>query len=363
MLHPYLGKRGPKLAQKPAIVIDNGSFEMRAGWSFNEKEGPYLRCQNISSKPKYFAGSGGLTKAMTEMILVGNELIDMNTDREGVKKSMFDKNVVFQKPILENSLDLVFSHIGLAHETSIDFPVMITEPLCNPSYSRAMVNELMFECYNVQALSFGVDSLMAFYGQNHKQKHGLIVSSGYQTSHVIPILNSQVYIELTRRLSLGGLHSHELLSKSLSLRYPQHRHHFTYDAINEIERRFTEVAGNYDGQLKYMYKHHRAERRLQIIEELKKQGEEEKAQDQYSEQVLPKNTPRVIYKNRYDRYDPTADSEDQVLVKTENVIQLPWSVQTYQTANSAIEEAKQEEKRKEQSKKLKEIMEKRRLDK
>ena len=110
-----------------------------------------------------------------DMVLVGNELVDFDTNREGVKKSMFDKNVIFQKPILEGALDYIFSHIGLIHESSIEFPVMITEPLCNPAYSRAMVSELMFECYQVNSLSFGIDSMMALYGSNHKQKNALIV--------------------------------------------------------------------------------------------------------------------------------------------------------------------------------------------
>ena len=56
---------------------------------------------------------------------------------------------------------------------------MMTETLCNPNYSRSMVSELMFECYGVPALSYGIDSLLALYGQQPKQKHSLIISSGY----------------------------------------------------------------------------------------------------------------------------------------------------------------------------------------
>jgi actin-related protein 5 len=112
---------------------------------------------------------------MMDMILVGNELIDYDVYRGDTRKSMFDKNVVFQRPILEASMDYVISHIGLMNESTIDYPVMITEPLCNPNYSRNMVSELMFECYGVKSLAYGVDSMMAFYGSNPKQKNGLII--------------------------------------------------------------------------------------------------------------------------------------------------------------------------------------------
>ena len=86
-----------------------------------------------------------------------------------------------------------------------------------------------------------------------------------------------------------------------------------------------------------MYKEHKKVRRLEIIAELNKQGEEEKA----IEQVLPKNTPRVTYRNRYDKQ---AEADTSNLILTENVIQLPWSVEHYHTA---MEEAKNEERKRE----------------
>ena len=49
-------------------------------------DGPHLRSRAVS---------GSLTKTMNDMILVGNELLDYDINREGVKKSMFDKNAIF----------------------------------------------------------------------------------------------------------------------------------------------------------------------------------------------------------------------------------------------------------------------------
>ena len=134
----------------------------------NCDEGPWIRFKNFSSKPKNFSGSGNLTKQMNDMILVGNELLDFDTTRENIRKSAFDKNVVYQKPIFESTLDYIFSNIGLIGDSSIDYPVMMTEPLCNPNYSRSMTSELLFECYGVPALSYGVDSMLAMYGSNSK---------------------------------------------------------------------------------------------------------------------------------------------------------------------------------------------------
>lgn len=86
-------------------------------------------------------------------------------------------------------MDYVFSHMGISNDNNVNYPVMMTEPICNPNYSRSMVSELMFECYGVPALSYGVDSLLALYGKNPKQRNALIIQSGYTTSHVIPVIN------------------------------------------------------------------------------------------------------------------------------------------------------------------------------
>ena len=66
---------------------------------------------------------------MNDMIQIGNELLDFDTSRENVRKSAFDKNVIYQKPIFESTLDYVFSNIGLVGDTSKKFlTILKTEP-------------------------------------------------------------------------------------------------------------------------------------------------------------------------------------------------------------------------------------------
>jgi len=36
----------------------------------------------------------------------------------------------------EQILDYVFSHLGIDTEGSVDHPVVMTEPVCNPGYCR-----------------------------------------------------------------------------------------------------------------------------------------------------------------------------------------------------------------------------------
>jgi hypothetical protein len=46
-LKPFKQKQ---IGERPTIVIDNGSYEAKAGWSFEDM--PYLRFRNVVAKPK-----------------------------------------------------------------------------------------------------------------------------------------------------------------------------------------------------------------------------------------------------------------------------------------------------------------------
>ena len=61
---------------------------------------------------------------------------------------------------------------------------------------RAFMTELLFEGYGVPELSYGIDAL--FSAHHHwtqrgaKLRDALVVSSGHQTTHIIPILDGRI---------------------------------------------------------------------------------------------------------------------------------------------------------------------------
>ena len=116
------------LSDRPCIIIDNGSYECRAGWSF--EEAPYLRFRNMVAKPKT-----QVNKAIDAMHLVGDELNEFDSGKIA-KRSMFDKNIVYHYQSLEHMLDYTFGHLGLSGESQIDYPLLMTEPMCNPNHCR-----------------------------------------------------------------------------------------------------------------------------------------------------------------------------------------------------------------------------------
>lgn len=66
----------------------------------------------------------------------------------------------------------------------------MTEAMCNPNFSRALVSELLFECYRLPAVNYSVDSLLAFYynAKQHNKSSGLIINSSHSSTHIVPVL-------------------------------------------------------------------------------------------------------------------------------------------------------------------------------
>ena len=137
------------------------------------------------------------------MHLVGDEINEFDAGKIH-KRSMFDKNIVYHVQSLEHTLDYIFGHLGLSQESSIEYPVLMTEPMCNPNYCRSNISELLFECYRTSAVSYAVDSILSYYYNRATtlkddfsidKSNGLIISSSYNTSHVIPILDGGVMLQ------------------------------------------------------------------------------------------------------------------------------------------------------------------------
>ncbi len=71
---------------------------------------------------------------------VGNDITHVEAVRSTLK-TQFDRNVVVNFSSQEQVLDYTFSHLGLGAESGdqegcVPHPVFMTEPVCNPIYSR-----------------------------------------------------------------------------------------------------------------------------------------------------------------------------------------------------------------------------------
>lgn len=227
-------------AKNTPIVIDNGSWQCRSGWASQNK--PCLRFRNILARMRAKKGEGDYT-------VVGNDIANLETLHSSLR-NQFDKNVVLNFTNQEVILDHIFSSMGLGNESCVHHPIVMTEPVCNPEYSRNTMSELLFEGYTVPAVSYGIDGLYSLYhNQGGVVSDGLVVCSGYQTTHILPVLDGKLVASHVKRINIGGLHVSSYLQQLLQLRYPALQSLLTQSRVQEIIEHQCYISTDYQQDL------------------------------------------------------------------------------------------------------------------
>ncbi|XP_058497859.1 actin-related protein 5 [Solea solea] len=228
------------------IVIDNGSFQTRAGWAIPgaEFDSPRLLFRSVAAR------SRGAARSETQ---IGNDIPNLEPLR-WLLKSQFDRNVVVNFEIQELIFDHVFTHLGIASEGSVDHPIVLTEAPCNPLHCRQMMSELLFECYRVPYVSYGVDGLYSFYhGNNQRNIHpphtGIVLSSGYHCSHILPVINGRLDAGNSKRVNVAGSQAMSYLQRLLHLKYPGHVAAITLSRMEELLHEHSYTAVDYHEEL------------------------------------------------------------------------------------------------------------------
>ncbi|KAI7849233.1 hypothetical protein BDC45DRAFT_280243 [Circinella umbellata] len=116
---------------KTPIVIDNGSYQCRAGWA--TEKNPALVFDNVVSRYKD-------RKINLNMVSVGMDAYADPAGRSNAR-SPFDGNVVCDFDRMETILDYIFTTLGI-NTSSIDHPLVMTEAVCVPQYSRKRKNNI-----------------------------------------------------------------------------------------------------------------------------------------------------------------------------------------------------------------------------
>uniref|UniRef100_A0A667XGD3 Actin-related protein 5 n=1 Tax=Myripristis murdjan TaxID=586833 RepID=A0A667XGD3_9TELE len=228
------------------LVVDNGSFQTRAGWACRAAElgSPRLLFKSVAAR------SRGAARSETQ---IGNDISNLEPLR-WLLKSQFDRNVVVNFEIQELIFDYVFTHLGITTEGSVDHPIVLTEAPCNPLHCRQMMSELLFECYRVPHVSYGVDGLYSFYHNNAQRNvtrphTGIVLSSGYHCSHILPVINGRLDAVNCKRVNVGGSQAASYLQRLLQLKYPGHLAAITLSRMEELLHEHSYTATDYHEEL------------------------------------------------------------------------------------------------------------------
>ncbi|KAL1490818.1 hypothetical protein ABEB36_013448 [Hypothenemus hampei] len=248
IIHTYSGNYRKN---STPIIIDNGSYMCKVGWATDDE--PLLQFRNLIAKPRRERSKKDTVEIpQSPQLQVGNDIVNIEAVRFQLK-TQFDRNIVTHFEAQEHLFDYMFNHLGIDTEEEVPHPILCTESILNPNTSRQLMSELLFECYNIPSLNYGVDSLLGYHhyyvnDQEHL-KDALIVSLGYQCCHIIPVLDNQTIFENIRRLNTGGFHIINFLHRLLQLKYPVHTTAITLSRAEEILHRLCKVAVDYKEEL------------------------------------------------------------------------------------------------------------------
>ena len=191
------------------IIIDNGCTTYRFGFSSFEE--PYL-IPNIYSRYR--------ERRHNMQIALFGDNVEIESGAKTQSKTAWEGDILINFDAMENALDYAFCKLGL-NTSTVEHPVVISERLCTPIYSRSgelrsplnkpnilvvyerlqvteqyfhpVLNELLFEGYNVPQAAFAIDGLMSFYNNLPEQPHrdGIVLSFNSASTSVIPVLNGR----------------------------------------------------------------------------------------------------------------------------------------------------------------------------
>lgn len=117
------------------------------------------------------------------------------------------------------------------------------------------MSELLFECYQIPSVFYGVDSLFSFHFNDNIKGTGLIISLGYCTTHVIPYIDGRHVAEKIRRINVGGFHMLTYMHRLMQLKYPMHVNNITLSRIEELFHEHSVICYDYIDELKKWASH------------------------------------------------------------------------------------------------------------
>ncbi|KAF2225514.1 hypothetical protein BDZ85DRAFT_67449 [Elsinoe ampelina] len=225
--------------ESDAIVIDNGSSSIRAGYSFQSN--PALSFPPLMAR--YMD-----RKLNRKLNFIGSEIYFDGTAR-GQAKNAYEAGapIVNNWDVMEGCLDYIFVKLGLSQSSRLDRRVVMTEPVANLGYSRRVMSEILFELYNTPAVAYGVDSLFSY--NYNGGRTGLVMSAGYMATNLIPVVDGTPLFSHATRLDWGRQHCAEYLTKLLRAKYPSLPTKINETQIEDLVRRHCYISQDYDREM------------------------------------------------------------------------------------------------------------------
>lgn len=192
------------IAPGRVVVIDNGSFLIKAG--FNGSEMPCAVFTPVVGWPGQFyipECQGHFSE------LVGDEPL--------VKQRLFSLSYPIEYGIITNwdDMEKVWRHT-FYNELRVEpeeHPVLLTEPPLNPRANRERMMQIMFETFNVPSMCIYNQAVLCL--NSSGRSTGVVIDSGDRTTHTVPVYRGSLIPHAIIRIDIGGQDLTEYMEKIL----------------------------------------------------------------------------------------------------------------------------------------------------
>lgn len=179
------------------IVIDNGSGNIRAGYSGDDL--PRVNYSNLWGKPKYNKVKYLPSDIKEDERFIGNEA----QKQRGILKLEYpiDHGVVQDW----NAMEMIWQYSitnGLNIDNLSEHPMLITEEPLNPKINREKMAEVLFESLGVPAINVALPPLLSLYSTGRTT--GCVLDSGDGVTTIVPIYNGFSIPGSIHRINIGG---------------------------------------------------------------------------------------------------------------------------------------------------------------
>ncbi|KAJ5075103.1 actin [Anaeramoeba ignava] len=175
-----------------AIVIDNGSFEIRSGFAGDDL--PKKNTRNIIGNLINESNLINLSKSQ----YIGNEAQE--------NKEILNLSYPIQKGIIENwdNMEKMWHHI-FYNELKIapeEHPVLMADSPFNPRNSKDKIKQIMFETFNTPAFYLGNSGILTLYSTGRTT--GFVFGIGHEITFTEPIYEGYEIYNIIDQYQFGG---------------------------------------------------------------------------------------------------------------------------------------------------------------
>jgi len=214
-----------------AIVIDNGSCKLKAGFSGDDE--PRAVFPPIVGKPKQI-------DATQNIVYVGRDA-QSNEDALVLKHAFEDGNITSWDDMEKIWHHTFYNELLISPEEQ---SIFVTEPPLNRKATSMKMTEIMFETFSTPAFYVAVAATLAIFAAGRGT--GIVLDAGHGVSHIVPVYQGWALPQSIRRVYVAGRDLTDYLTELLDEKGYRETNK---EIVCDIKEKLGYTAENYDSEL------------------------------------------------------------------------------------------------------------------